>query len=75
MAGLKLTEGQKYDSKYGLLTYTGFFRHGGFYCDGCDRQRSIHEFLKGDYPQHTQIYHYGTECVKKFIREAELKSN
>lgn len=71
---MKLIEGTKYSTSHGVLTYAGF-SSGIFYrCDGCDKSRkNIHEFLLGDFPRHTSSYHYGSECIKKFLVEAKLE--
>ena len=63
-----LVAGQKYQTRMGLLTYTGLYTHYRR-CDRCNIERKlIHEFLEGDYPHHTCAYYYGTECVKELFK-------
>ncbi len=57
-----------------IALYTGKFK--GYPCDNCPKQNvEVHEFLVGitdvNSTHFTDIYHYGSECIKKIkIEEA-----
>lgn len=64
---MKLIEGTKYNTPYGVLTYYG--KVGRFTCDSCNRIRNnTYEFIGNleDYKKGYvgEWYHYGSECVK-----------
>ena len=67
-------EGQQYQTTLGVLIYSGLYEGGGWYCHACGRQRRfVHEFHKGVYPQHTEQYMWGSECVKRFVIKKEAR--
>ena len=73
---MKLVVGSKYQMQYGVVTYLGFFTYPGWSCYLCGKARGrFHEFSLGaPYPNHSELFQLGTECVKKlFVKEAMAK--
>ena len=67
---MKLIIGEIYQTKWGNLTYTGRYKGSNYNCCICQKDRwDTHEFVKGDPSNPLQVYHFGSECIKKFIGE------
>jgi len=76
MAKNKYIMGKKYlyrwESGQVELIYNGYESGSNWTCDGCHKERwGAHEFVTGDPENPTCIYHFGTECVKKWIFDIE----
>ena len=65
---MRLIEYKKYQTIYGEMIYTGLHSGSNFTCDLCHKERwKSHEFVLGQPDNPNQIYHLGTECVKKWV--------
>lgn len=67
---MKFIEGNKYlYEKYNIeLIYTGNEKQMYFTCDNCGREiNNLHFFCVGDPCNPSEVYKFGSECVKKCI--------
>lgn len=66
---MKLIKGKSYGTLYGKMEYGGILGGIWFNCDICHKERmNTHEFYTGPATNPNEVWHLGSECVKKFLK-------